>query len=682
MCKILPIYIILLSFFGSCSTKTILNEEEVAWLKAHPNLSISVFGYYPPYQFTSEYGDVEGIFVDYLTLLEKKINYKFQRKKYTYWHNVIEDAQLGRIDMILEIQETKKRQAYLNFFEPLFESQHVIVTKQDTDIYSLSDMSNKTIVIPKDYAIREFLQEQHPSLKIEMEENETECLRALSAGKYDAYIGAKAVVNYLIQAKKFEDLLISAEIPYSYSPGIAVVKQHPILSNIIGKASADISLKEKSELFDRWLLRKVEPYYLKVNFWITILLTSISLLFLSLFLNKYLKYKIEERTQALLLAKNEAEQSSLLKTSFIHNISHEIRTPLNSILGFSELIKKEGALSTEQQNYIEKVIHSGKQLIYIVDDILQISNLQTKEIAIHSEEINLVEIFNGIIDYFKPKANQKKLELKSRFASSGEEDIIETDKQRLITIVNKLIDNAIKFTSEGSVTLSYEKNESEIKIKIKDTGIGIKEDEKEIIFESFLQLENEISRKFSGLGLGLSIAKENTLALGGSISFESKKNKGSTFIIKLPYQSVVNKNRETDVLNKKQAGLSYTVLVAEDVKINFLLVNSILKKFQPFDFTVLHAENGKEAVDYVKEKKEIDLVIMDIRMPVMDGYEATRIIKDLRPELVVLAHTAYSSDEDVEAAFNAGCEAVISKPIEVDYFKNTVKKFLQSKVLV
>ncbi len=682
MCKNLLVYITFLLFLGSCSTESILSEEEEAWLRAHPNLSISVFGYYPPYQFTGDFGDVGGVFIDYLGLIEKKINYKFKKKKYTYWHNVIEDAQLGRVDMILEIQKTKERGAYLNFSKPLFESQHVIVTKKGTDIYNISDVQNKTLVIPKDYAIRELLQDKYPNLKIEMEENELECLEALSAGKYDAYIGAKSVVNYFIQLKKFENLLLSAEIPYYYSPGIAVTKQHPMLSNIIEKALSNISLKEKNELFDRWLLKKVKPYYLKTSFWVIILVTLFGFLFVSLFLNRYLKYKIKERTQALLLAKNEAEQSSLLKTSFIHNISHEIRTPLNSVLGFSELVKKEGGLSPEQQNHIDKVILSGKQLIYTVDDILEISNLQTKEIKIHSEEINLIELFNGVVEYFKPKAVKKSLSLSCDFSTSVKEDLVKLDKQRFITIINKLTDNAIKFTSEGSVTLSYSKNEDEIEVKIVDTGIGIKDDEKEIIFESFLQLENEISRKFSGLGLGLSIAKENTLALGGSISFESKENEGSVFTVKLPYQSVAVKINEDTVVDQNKDNFNYTVLVAEDVKINFLLVNSILKKFSPFNFTVLHAENGKEAVDFVKKGTKLDLVIMDIRMPVMDGYEATRIIKSLMPELTVLAHTAYSSDKDIEAALSAGCEEVISKPIEVDFFKTTVKRFLRPKVLI
>ncbi|WP_157366563.1 ATP-binding protein [Aquimarina agarilytica] len=672
-------FLVLLS---SCSTKPILNKQEVNWLKEHPNLSVSVFGYYPPYQFANDFGDVEGLFIDYLELLERKINYKFKKQKYTYWHNVIEDAQVGRVDIILEIQETKKRKSYLNFYSQLFESQHVIVAKKGTDIYSLSDLENKKIVIPKGYAIWELLNEQYPNLTIEMEENEVECLRALSAGKYDAYIGAKAVVNYFIQAKNFEDLTISAEIPYSYSPGIAVLKDDVILNDIIKKATESVSINEKNALFDRWLLKKVKPFYLEFSFWLTVLLFLFTLLLANVLFNRYLKYKIKERTYALLLAKEEAEQSSLLKTSFIHNISHEIRTPLNSILGFSELIKKEGDISADQQNHIEKVIHSGKQLIYIVDDILEISNLQTKEVTVHYDEVDLIDVFTNIIDYFKPKAEEKKIALSVDSSSLIEGDVVKIDKQRLITILNKLIDNAIKFTSEGSVSLSYSKKEDVLDIKIVDTGIGIKDDEKEIIFDSFLQLENKISRKFSGLGLGLSIAKENTLALGGSISFESKENKGSTFTIKLPYKSVAEINKNFDAVKYEDDNLNYTVLVAEDVKINFLLVNSILKKFSPFNFSVLHAENGKEAVDYVKEHQEIDLVIMDIRMPVMDGYEATKIIKKLRPELIVLAHTAYSSDKDIEAALNAGCEEVISKPIEVDFFKNTVKRFLLSSQIM
>ncbi len=619
---------------------------------------------------------MEGLFIDYLELIEKKIDYKFKKHKYTYWNNVIEDIKVGRIDMILEIQETKERAPYLNFYAQLFESQHVIVTKEDSDIYTIADLTNKTIVTPKGYAIRETLEEEFPGIKIEIEENEVECLRALSAGKYDAYVGAKAAINYFIQAKNFKDLVIITETPYYYSPGLGVRKDNEMLNNIIEKATESISFSEQNELFDRWLLKKVKPFYLKFSFWLFILTIMFIMLFVNMFLNRYLKYKIKERTHALQLAKEAAGQSSLLKTSFIHNISHEIRTPLNSILGFSELIKKEGNLSADQQNHMEKVIHSGKQLIYIVDDVLEISSLQTKEVTTHAEEVNLIDIFKKIVYYFKPKADDKKIKLSFYKQANLKEDLVKVDKQRLIIIVNKLTDNAIKFTAQGEVSITYEKDPQYIIVTIADTGIGIKSDQKELIFDSFLQLENDISRTFSGLGLGLSIAKENTLVLGGKISFESKENIGPTFTVKLPYQAVSSQAQVDIWFEADSNTLNYTVLVAEDVKINFLLVNSILKKFIPFNFTVLHAVNGKEAVDFAQRNPNIDLVIMDIRMPVMDGYEATRIIKKMRPELTILAHTAYSSDKDIEAALNAGCAEVISKPIEIDFFKTTVKKYL------
>ncbi|NEW79224.1 MAG: response regulator, partial [Gelidibacter sp.] len=247
---------------------------------------------------------------------------------------------------------------------------------------------------------------------------------------------------------------------------------------------------------------------------------------------------------------------------------------------------------------------------------------------------------------------------------SDKESTIFTDKNKLNKVLSNLLENALKFTNEGKVELGYQLKDKEIEIFVKDSGIGIKPEKQKMIFERFSQAEKELSKKVGGLGLGLSIAKENAELLDGKISVISDLGKGAAFFVTLPYKpanlvSEIGKEKEKIAENKGK----YTILVAEDEDINFMVLEILLVDKIKLPCNIIHAKDGMEAVELCKNNGDIEFVLMDIKMPKMDGHEATRLIKQIRPNLPIIAQTAYSSPEEKEKAFLAGCNDFISKPI-------------------
>ena len=246
------------------------------------------------------------------------------------------------------------------------------------------------------------------------------------------------------------------------------------------------------------------------------------------------------------------------------------------------------------------------------------------------------------------------------------------ERQDLSELLGNLLENALKFTKEGFIEFGYTKVESNLEIYVKDTGIGIKTTRQKSVFERFSKEEEESTKNIDGLGLGLWIAKENTELLGGKISLESKKNSGTTFYVKIPYNPMLSnlkENSETpsnEYLEEENNDHKYTILIAEDEEINFLFLEILLKNQIDLNCTIIHAKNGVEAVEICKKNTEIDIVFMDLKMPVMDGFESVKLIKEFRPDLPIVAQTAFSSNEDKEKVFNAGFNDFISKPISIE----------------
>ncbi len=379
-------------------------------------------------------------------------------------------------------------------------------------------------------------------------------------------------------------------------------------------------------------------------------------------------------------AKSEAEESNRLKSEFINNLSHEIRTPMNGIVGFTHFLAKENISSKKRKEYAGIVLNSSHQLLHIIDDLLEISRLGTQQVKVQKNEVDLLVLLTELVSVFQLEAQKKNLTLMldTEFLKNASPIIV--DATKLNKILSNLIENAIKYTPQGHIEISSEIRESStLTISVKDTGIGIKPAAREIIFNRFVQ-ENKSSGYFGGLGLGLAIARENAILMNGNIRVDSEKGKGSTFTLEIPYIPVVMDIKDTDkdkTYERKIADV-FTILIAEDEIVNFLYLKEILTLSYPH-IKIIHAPNGKEAVDILQNNKNIDLVFMDLKMPVMDGLEATTIIKKHYPNVPVIAQTAYSGQEEKEMAMNSGCDDFITKPLNDEKIIHMVSKYIKTR---
>lgn len=376
----------------------------------------------------------------------------------------------------------------------------------------------------------------------------------------------------------------------------------------------------------------------------------------------------------LIKAKEKAEESSRLKSEFLHNMSHEIRTPMNGILGFSELLENPNLPIEKQKHYTTIIQNSGKLLLRIIDDILEISRLGTKQVKVIKQPVCLNNLLVELFSIFDTRAKENKTPLYLKNALSDEESIVETDITKLHKIISNLLENAIKYTNKGYIELGYYLENNTIKIYVKDTGIGILPSKLNIIFGRFTQAnDHPLSSNASGLGLGLSIAKENAELLGGTLEVASKVMKGSEFVLTLPYNPILKKTKKEITTNSKKKKCK--LLIAEDEEVNVLYLETIIHDFA--DCTIIHAKNGKEAVDIIKHDKTINIILMDLKMPVMDGFEATKEIKKIRPNTTIIAQTAYSTNNEKEKALEYGCSEFISKPLDKEKVKTVLKKYIK-----
>jgi PAS domain S-box-containing protein len=384
---------------------------------------------------------------------------------------------------------------------------------------------------------------------------------------------------------------------------------------------------------------------------------------------------IQKMNDELTISKNKAEESDRLKSAFLANMSHEIRTPLNAILGFSGLLKEVFDNRDKTDEYVEIIESSGLQLLNIINDVLEISKIEAGQISISPETININRVMRELYQLYSKQAGLKDLKLMLLDEYRNEFYTL-TDENRLRQIMCNLLNNAIKFTAEGIIQFGYEIEEDDIRFYVIDTGIGLSEEDRSVIFKPFRQVETGSTRSYGGNGLGLSISKALVEKLGGTLSAESEPMKGSSFSFTIPYircadPSLIKDTSDKEVKNNHWD--RYTILVAEDEMFNFSYIEEILNQT---NVQILHAWDGKEAVEIVRRHPEISLVLMDIKMPEMDGYAATRLIKKMRPQLPVIAQTAYAISENRGNEYQTGFDYYITKPVSHNFFMKILGYYL------
>ncbi len=378
------------------------------------------------------------------------------------------------------------------------------------------------------------------------------------------------------------------------------------------------------------------------------------------------RIKFEEE---LIRAKTEAENSDRLKTSFLQNLSHEIRTPLNAVNGFSALLNKSEYSEEEKKNFITIIQKNSEQLLNIVTDVLTISGLENNQEKIETNVVSVNKLLMDLVEQYEQRAVYKNLTISASFALHDRNVEVYTDKSKLSQIIANIISNAIKFTNHGFVKIDYKLKDGQLVFSVSDTGIGISPEAINYIFERFRQADKSIQFEYGGIGLGLSIAKGYVELLGGKIWCESEYGKGTTFYFTIPYKPVHNVDFKK--VSSKKGEESRIILIAEDEEINYLYLELILKKL---NFIILHAWNGKEAIETCEKNNKIGLVLMDIKMPVMDGHTAAQMIRKVRPEIPIIAQSAYVLQNDRQSYSDVFSD-YLTKPIALPVLTKTVLKY-------
>ena len=380
----------------------------------------------------------------------------------------------------------------------------------------------------------------------------------------------------------------------------------------------------------------------------------------------------------LIKAKEKAEESDRLKTVFLQNMSHELRTPMNAIVGFSDLLTQNLDDKEKLEEFTSIIKQSSSDLLELISDILDLSKIETGQLPIHSEECNLSELFNELHQFFinfREKKNKKDIDLQISLVDFNQINIL-IDKGKLKQIFINLIYNAFKFTDKGTIRFGNITSENNhLTFFVSDTGIGIPEDKQSFIFERFTQLNSGTTNIKRGTGLGLSIVKGLVELLGGTVTLESMVGKGTTFYFTIPFQvlkSPINKSIKA-VSQPKNNWHAYTVLIVEDDRNSALFLKELLSDT---GINIIMTTNAEKSIEIVESDQNIDLILMDIGVPGMNGYDATAIIKSKNPGIKIIAQTAFATTDDHQHAISVGCDDYISKPISKELLLTKISKQL------
>ena len=388
---------------------------------------------------------------------------------------------------------------------------------------------------------------------------------------------------------------------------------------------------------------------------------------------------------ALKFYKSQQEKAQLadkLKSAFLANMSHEIRTPMNGILGFAELLKEPNLSGDEQQEFINIIEKSGQRMLNIINDIIDISKIESGLTKIDIQDTNINDQIEYIHTFFKHDVEMKGITLSTKTPLSEDEAEIKTDPEKLYAILLNLVKNAIKFTHKGSIEFGYCKRtdvEPEVlEFYVKDTGIGIPKDKQKVIFERFVQADISDSHAYQGAGLGLAISCAYVEMLSGKICVESEPGKGATFYFTLPYNNELkqktNIERPADLSETKEIIKNLKILIVEDDIVSELLITREIRKFSR---EIILANTGLAAIEACRNNPDIDLILMDIKMPKMDGYEATREIRKFNNDVIIIAQTAFAMSGDADKAIKSGCNNYISKPIKNGVLNTMIQEYFR-----
>lgn len=664
-----------------------LSEEEKLWIKQHPLIRLGGDPTFAPFEFFDGQGVHQGMAADYAQLIRERTKLNLVIQPHISWQEVIARMQRRENDLVAAVGKTRERETYLNFSKSYSSFRRVILMRTDAPkIQSIDDLQGKIVGVHSQSSHHGFMKDTMPNLPLAEFDTFTEVLTALSDGTIDAAIG-NGVVS-VFHSRNMGLVNIKVATPASsteYTVHFGGRKDWPELISIIDKGLATITSEEHSAIRKRWTISEKETDYKLIwqafAVFIPFLLLAIGWALYARSQQKKLQIAEEKHRHAA----KEAVAANRAKSTFLATMSHELRTPMAGVIGLTDLLLKS-QLSSQQQDWAYNIRDAGKRLMTILNEILDQSKLEAGMVEIDPYDLHLPSFINSIAQTFMPKCQEIGIGLNIELDDGLPEGIF-ADGLRIGQILTNLLSNAVKFTKSGDILVRVKSDKIEdamfkLTFSIADEGVGIDAETLKTLFKPFVQADGSTSREYGGTGLGLSISKQLTELMGGEIGVESHKGKGSKFWFTISCRSArgpVEAPAENSHQDQWRASRSLKILAAED---NIILQQLISALLMSMGHKVTIAGNGKMAVDLYKTG-DFDLILMDIRMPEMDGLEATRIIRTMHGDkatIPIIALTADLAGIDIKEYRLAGMDDVCAKPIDVPMLLTSINNRFNEEI--
>ncbi|MBL0708456.1 MAG: transporter substrate-binding domain-containing protein [Sulfurimonas sp.] len=645
------------------------NEKEYLWKKQE--IKMCVDPDWMPFELI-ENGEYIGIVADIYRHIKDSFHIPIKLVVTKRFDDSLTLAQKRECDILSAAAWTPQREKYLNFTKTYLQFPQVIVTKADeVFIENFKDIIDKKIGAKKGSSVIELLKDKYPSVNLIEIDSMKDGLEKVSSGELYGFINTTATIRYAIAKYGTLNLRIASKVGIDYKINIGVRNDSPELLSIMNKTIDNIDKNKIQEIKKKWIATKYE----KVVDYTIVWEILIAMFIVSLFM-LYRQYLLNKTNQELEIAKLKAQASDKAKSQFLANMSHEIRTPMNGIIGMSHLALQT-KLNDKQKSYIEKIDISAKSLLGIINDILDFSKIEAGKLTLKKVYFNLPSLIGEVEELMSSKVDKQKVGLNINYCQTCSVNF-NADSLRIRQILINLIGNAIKFTQNGSISLNILRiKKDRYRFEIIDTGIGLSEEQQSKLFQSFSQADESTTRKYGGTGLGLAISKQLTELMEGKIWCESKVDIGSKFIFEIKLQELsdeIEVGKDTmSPLNNIKLLRGNEILLVEDNEINQDIIIGLLEDSGIY-LTV--ANNGQEAVNLIKNNR-YNLILMDIQMPIMDGIEATKIIKNIDSSIPIIALTANAMTTDIEQTRAIGMDEYLSKPIDINSLYNMLFKYLK-----
>jgi len=667
----------------------ILSVANAALCESKDTLVIGAVNVYPPHEYINHDGEPIGFSVELIERILSNNNIAYRTEKLSI-NNYKSSIINKKVDILVGICATQDRIKDLAFSNDYYNDNKIFITHKGNIIERLDHLNNKTIAVVKNACSYQFIksiQKTHP-FTVVVKENPEEVVKAVNNNEcnygYTSYITAK----FLEKQLQLQEIKYSDTQSYKSKLRFACRKEDKQIIDLINQELKTLQAQKYIEyLENKWIIPTLAPnpniIYSYIFAVASILIIIIVILgVFNTILHKRVSKKTEELETALKeteIAKQSAENSNKLKSVFLSNVSHDIRTPLNSICGFSNLLTDNDLTDDEKNRYKNIINTNSDQLINLVSDLIDISKIEADQLKIIYTNINLNDLIHDIYQKFElEKKRQGKHDIQLNYYCTllNSLSIIISDKNRVNQILSNLLSNALKFTENGSISFGYtliqENNKEYLKFYVKDTGIGIKEEDLNLIFDRFKQTRSNYTHL--GTGLGLSICQRLAEILKGNICVNSIYGKGSEFYFTIPYDrpEIPNKLLNHQILLQYN-WLKKSVIIIERQKHNKKFIESLLN---PTGINKIAVNSGTEALEYIESNKKVDLVLIDLELPKTLGLEAIQKIKSNNPQIPIVAITPYASAEQTKIIRNSHCDDFVSMPQKEYKFYNILNIWL------